>query len=186
MKKRAKGKSKRVLRNKADSKNKNNIKSNVGMHKPYLLLVFLLLVFAIAFLGNIFMGDGVYSDWYESVKPAITPPAWVFGVVWMIIYFLIAVSLYFAWINARTKKEERNLVIIYGLNLIANALWTYFFFSLKNPLIALYDLGFIWVTIICMIVCTWDVDRKASYLLIPYFLWVSFAGVLNFLIYLKA
>lgn len=165
---------------------RRSISDSKVVHKPYLLLVFLLFVFVIAFLGNVFMGDGAYSEWYQSVKPSIAPPSWTFGVVWMILYFLIAVSLYFAWISSKNAKQRRNIFLLYGINLIANALWTYFFFSLKNPLVAFFDLIIIWLTALCMIVCIWRIDRKASWMLVPYFLWVTFAGILNILAYMNS
>ncbi|NCO11123.1 hypothetical protein CO038_02905 [Candidatus Pacearchaeota archaeon CG_4_9_14_0_2_um_filter_39_13] len=188
MKKRGVGNKSKSVKNKSAGRNVSRGRNNPEKveHKPYMLLVFLLFVFAVAFIGNLFVGDGVNSEWYQSVRSDLAPPSWAFGIVWVILYFLIAVSLYIAWINVKTKKDERNLFIIYGVNLVANGLWTYLFFSLKNPLLVFADIILIWLTIICMIVCTWKISRKASLLLIPYFLWVTFAGVLNFISYLKS
>jgi len=162
------------------------MKIKVNKHKPYMLLVFLIFVFAVAFLGNLFVGDGVNSDWYDSIRPSITPPDWTFGVVWPILYILIAVSLYLAWINVKDNKQESVLFIVFGINLIANGLWSCLFFNLKSPLFAFFDLIFIWITIILMMFYTWKLNRRATYLLIPYFLWVSFAGVLNFMAYINS
>jgi len=146
--------------------------------KPFIISV--VIVFAIAAIGNLFTAPVVRSSWYEAIKPAITPPNWVFPVVWNILFFLIAVSLYLSWIHSR-KDEKKIVAGEFGVNLFLNALWSFLFFGLKSPLFAFFCLLFLWVSIISMIYITWKINRKASYALIPYLLWVSFAGVLNFL-----
>jgi len=115
-------------------------------------------------------------------RPTITPPNYVFPIVWNILFFLIALSLYFAWTSNKTKKKYKpKIARIFVINLLLNALWSYFFFTLKNPLIALADLILIWITIIAMIYTTKKVSKTSAWLLVPYLLWVSFAGVLNWL-----
>ncbi len=147
--------------------------------KPFIISV--IIVFAVAALGNLFTAKVVDTPWYESIRPALTPPNWVFPVVWNILFFLIAVSLYLSWIHS--KKDEKKIVAgEFGVNLFLNALWSFLFFGLKSPLFAFVCLIFLWVSIISMIYVTWKINRKASYALVPYLLWVSFAGVLNFLI----
>ncbi len=146
------------------------------------LVLSVLAVYIIAFVGSLFTSSGVNSEWYDSVKPAITPPDWVFPVAWNIIYLFIALSFYFAWTSAKNKDIKRNLYILFGANLFFNVLWSYLFFSLQNPVLAFFDLLLIWATIILMMIFTMKIDKKSFYLLIPYLLWVSFAGILNFII----
>src|SRR4030042_1708947 len=74
--------------------------------KPFILSV--VIVFAFAAIGNLFTAPVVRSAWYESIKPSITPPNWIFPVVWNILFFLIAVSLFLPWIHFR--REEKNIV----------------------------------------------------------------------------
>ena len=147
--------------------------------KPFIISV--VIVFAVAALGNLFTAKVVNTSWYEAIKPALTPPSWVFPVVWNILFFLIAVSLYLSWIHSR-KDEKKIVAGEFGVNLFLNALWSYLFFGLKSPLFAFFCLLFLWVSIISMIYVTWKINRKASYALVPYLLWITFAGVLNFLI----
>ena len=146
------------------------------------LIISILAVYLIAFVGSLFTSAGVSSEWYGSIKPAITPPGWVFPVVWNILYLFIALSFYSSWISAKNKHGRRNLVVLFGVNLILNALWSYLFFSLQNPLLAFIDLTLIWLSIIFMMILTKNINIKSFYLLMPYFVWVSFAGFLNWMI----
>ena len=77
-----------------------------------IFIICLLIVFLVAFLGSIFTSSGVNSLWYDSIKPKITPPNWVFPLVWNILFLLIAISLFFAWTRAKNKKEKKNNKII--------------------------------------------------------------------------
>jgi len=144
-------------------------------------VVCILILIGVSLLGSLFTSPNVNSEWYDSIKPSITPPGFVFPIVWTTLYFLIAVALYFVWISAN-KQQKKLIVVIFGINFIFNILWSYLFFTLQNPVVALFDLIFIWLSIILMIQLSWKIDKKGSYLLIPYFLWVSFAGFLNYLI----
>lgn len=144
------------------------------------LVICLVIVYGIAFIGSLFTSPNVNSDWYDSVRPALTPPAFVFPIVWNILFFLIALSLYFAWM-ASGKKEKKKVAFVFGFNLFLNALWSVFYFGMRNPLYAFVDLILIWITIVAMMIVVWRIEKKSFWLLVPYFLWVSFAGVLNYL-----
>jgi len=145
------------------------------------LIISLIIVYAIAFFGSSFTAPVVDTAWYQEIKPAITPPSWVFPVLWNILFFLIGVSLYLSWIHSK-KTQKKIVAVEYGFNLFLNALWNFLFFGLKSPLYGFVALIFLWISILSMIYITWEINKKSSYLLIPYLLWVSFAGVLNFLI----
>lgn len=145
-----------------------------------MFILCLIVSFSAAFIGSLFTAENAKSAWYESVRPEITPPNFVFPIVWNILFFLIAVSLYFAWINSK-KKEKSKIMVLYGLNFVLNICWSFFYFTLKNVFFAFIEIIFVWISILSIIIYTWKIDRKASYALIPYLLWVSFASVLNFL-----
>jgi len=145
------------------------------------LIVCILLVAFVELTGSVFTTQSVNSEWYNSIKPSITPPGWVFPVVWKILFFLIAVSLYFAWLASKSIEEKKRTVHVYGVNLYLNLIWSMLFFGFRNPAAAFYQIGLLWISIALMTIYTWKLDRKASYLLIPYLLWVSFASVLNYL-----
>lgn len=144
------------------------------------LIISLIIVYGFAFIGTIFTSANLNSNWYLQNKPSITPPNYIFPIVWNILFFLIALSLYFAWISAN-KKEKKKIILIFGINLSLNVLWSYIFFSLQNVNFAFFELILIWLTIIFMIFITYKIDKKSAWLLVPYLLWVSFAGILNWL-----
>jgi len=142
------------------------------------LIASLLIVYLVAAVGSIFTSGNTSGEWYESIKPSITPPSWVFPVVWNILFFLIAISLYLAWISGKKKKI---IVIVFGINFLLNILWSLLYFKMQNPLYAFIELIFLWLSILLMIIVTYKINKTSSYLLIPYLLWVSFAGILNWL-----
>jgi tryptophan-rich sensory protein len=128
-------------------------------------------------LSAVFVKTG---GWYSVVldKPGWNPPSWIFGPVWTMLYFLIGLAGYFAW--TRGKREERRAVFtVYGTQLFLNALWTPLFFGLHRIDWALADLVMLWFMILLNIGLFSRQSWLATWLLIPYFLWVSFAGALN-------
>ena len=145
------------------------------------LIICLLIVYAVAFAGSLFTSPNTSTEWYTSIKPEITPPNFVFPVVWNILFFLIALSLYFAWTQAK-KKYKPQIAWAFGVNLILNVFWSVLFFQLKLPLISFFELILLWLSILWMILATKKVNKISPWLLIPYLVWVAFAGILNFII----
>jgi translocator protein len=125
-------------------------------------------------LGSIATFSSV-KNWYltDLIKPSFNPPSWLFGPVWTLLFFLMGIALYLVW----TKK---NNLFWFWLQLFLNVLWSIFFFGLHSPLLAFYEIVFLWITILMTIIKFWSYNRKAGILLIPYLLWVSFASFLNF------
>ncbi len=146
-----------------------------------ILILSFIIVYLVAFIGGLFTSSNTDSEWYESIKPNITPPNWIFPVVWNILFFLIALSLYFSWVNTQKKNIKKKIMIIFGINFLLNILWSVLYFELRNPLYALIEIFFLWISIISMICLTYKINKKAGLILIPYLLWVSFAIVLNYL-----
>jgi len=144
------------------------------------IILCLVIVYSVAFVGSIFTSGNTGSQWYLENKPSITPPNFIFPIVWNILFFMIALSLYFVWIKS-DKKQKKKVALVFGANLFLNVLWSFLFFTLQKPLFAFFELLLLLATIVLMIYVTWKINRKASYLLVPYFLWVCFAGVLNWL-----
>lgn len=143
------------------------------------LIISLVVVYAVAFIGSIFTSPNTDSEWYESVRPSITPPGWVFPVVWNVLFFLIALSLYFAWVGG--KKVRGKIALVFGINFALNILWSVLYFGMRRPDLAFYEIFVLIVSIISMIYVAGKVDKKAGWLLVPYLLWVCFASVLNYL-----
>jgi len=144
------------------------------------LIVCLVVVYLTAFIGSLFTSQNTNSDWYESIKPKLTPPNWVFPIVWNVLFFLIAMSLYFAWVSGK-KTNKKDIVWVFAVNFGLNILWSIFYFGLRNPAASLVVLVLLWVSILLMIHITYGINKKSAYLLLPYLFWVSFAGVLNYL-----
>lgn len=118
------------------------------------------------------------ESWYPSlIKPSFNPTDWIFGSIWMVLYVLIALSLYVTW---TAKKHNWFALSCFTLNLILNFLWIVVFFGLHDIRSAFFVMIALWISIIVMMVKFMWVDKRASYLLIPYFVWVSFAMLLNY------
>lgn len=143
------------------------------------LIASLAIVFLIAALGSIFTSSSVNSSWYSDNKPSFTPPSWLFGPVWTILYIMIAFSLYFVWIKANAKQKKK-ITLIFGANLLLNMIWSWLFFGLQNPILAFFDILLILSTIVAMIIVTREINIKSTWFLLPYLMWVCFATLLNF------
>lgn len=146
-----------------------------------ILVISLLIVYAVAFIGSIFTSTNTNSEWYQEIKPSITPQNYVFPIVWNFLFLLISFSLYFAWVNSR-KRDKIKIVLVFGINFVLNILWSVFFFAIKKPNLAFFELIIFWVSILLMIFTTWKIDKKSSWLLVPYLVWVTFAGIFNYLV----
>jgi tryptophan-rich sensory protein len=144
------------------------------------LLICILVVYSTAFIGSLFTSSSTGSQWYLDNKPDITPPNYVFPIVWNILFFLIALSLYFAWMKSK-KKQKKKIAIVFGINLILNIIWSLLFFTLQKPLLAFAELIILWASIWIMIFTVRKISKTSMWLLVPYLVWVMFAGVLNLL-----
>lgn len=145
------------------------------------LIISFVVVYLVALIGSFFTNLGVNSEWYLQNRPIITPPNIVFPIVWNILFFLIALSLYFSWIGAKDTKAKNKVALIFAINFIVNILWSAFFFGLRNPLIGFIDIILVWCSILVMILVLKKINITATWLLVPYWLWVTFAGILNLL-----
>lgn len=150
--------------------------------KVWTLLICFIIVAFVSYTGSFFTISETNSEWYNAVKSNLTPPNIVFPIVWTILYILIAFSMYFAWINTKKKdkKQKNKLILAFAINLMFNILWSIIFFGMKHPLAGFLTLIIIWLsTILCMIFVKKN-SKLSFWLLIPYLLWLSFAGILNY------
>lgn len=148
--------------------------------KFLVLLICILIVFVLlGGIGSFFTSKNTGSEWYNSIKPSITPPSWVFPVVWNFLFVLISFSLYFAWINAKTKQSKRKVIIVFGINFILNILWSILFFGLKETSFAFVEILLLWVSTLAIILVVKKISKKSAWLIIPYLIWLSFATILN-------
>lgn len=142
------------------------------------LLVFLAGMAFIMYLGRLTTGEHI-EQWYESLnKPPMTPHEYTFPLVWWIIYFLIALGGAILFCKPPSAKRAIALTF-WGLQIFFNLAWSFCFFTFKNPLIAAFDIVFLWVTSMLAIITAFRVSRAAGWYLIPNGIWVSFAVYLN-------
>lgn len=145
------------------------------------LIVALTIPFVIAYLGSSVTTPSIGS-WYATLnKPSFSPSNWVFGPVWTLLFLLMGIASYLVW---KKQKKIKAPLKLYGTQLIFNFFWSYLFFGLHRPDLALLDIITLWVFIFFTIRSFYKVKKTAAYLLYPYLAWVSFASILNLSIFL--
>jgi len=120
-------------------------------------------------------------SWYQTLdKPFFTPPSWLFGPAWGVLYILLAISVILIIKKGIKNKKVKDALKIFAIQLVLNLLWSPVFFGLKNILLALILILILWYFILETIKEFAKIDKTASFLLYPYLAWVSFAAALNF------
>jgi tryptophan-rich sensory protein len=143
----------------------------------YKLILCILICVLIGFAGSFFTDTG---SWYTSLnKPSFNPPSYVFAPVWTILYILMGIAVYMLW-----QGNAKTAIILFIIQLVLNLVWTFLFFKMHSPLLALIDIVLLLSAIAWTMIESYKVSHTAVYLLIPYILWVSFATMLNLSIYL--
>lgn len=149
------------------------------------LIVSFSLCFSAALIGSLFTTRDTLSTWYTNLnKPFFTPPAWLFGPVWTALYILMAVSFFIVWQKGLNVRPVKIALAFFIIQLILNALWTPLFFGAKMPLLAFIEILVLLIFIFLTILTFYKVSKPAAVILIPYFLWVSFASILTSSIWL--
>lgn len=147
-------------------------------------------------IGTIFTAPAI-GTWYASLaKPAFTPPDFIFAPVWIILFALMGIAAGLVW-GSKEKGSRKNksgrkgttffgigwdklkALVLFDTQLILNVIWSYFFFGLRNPALALAEIILLWVAIAATIYYFRRIDSRAAWLMIPYIAWVTFAVLLN-------
>jgi len=150
--------------------------SSRPLHPALGYLAWLALCFA-ASVGAVLVAPG---GWYAGLaKPAWTPPSWVSGPAWTLLYILMATAAWLVWREGGWKVQGRALGLFLGQWLL-NTLWTPLFFGLHQMGLAFAEIVLLWIMIALTTQAFWKVKRSAGLLMLPYLAWVSFAAVLNF------
>ena len=151
--------------------------------KKYLLLS--LCIFLPLMIGAVsgFFTTPNIPNWYTYLqKPSFNPPNWLFGPVWTILYVLMGISFFLIFQSVSNWKTKA--LGIFCIQLILNFLWSFIFFQQKQLGWALVELMVLWFCILMMIFIFYKVNKTAALLQIPYLLWVGFAGILNYFIFI--
>lgn len=150
------------------------------MNKYVKILIFIVTCLAVGYLSSIVTRSSV-ATWYPTlVKPSFNPPNWAFPVAWTTLFVFMGIAAGLVWDKIEIKKGEvQNALLFFFIQLALNALWSFLFFVLKNPMLALIEIILLWLMIYETYMKFNKIDKIAGYLFVPYLLWVSFAIILN-------
>jgi tryptophan-rich sensory protein len=127
---------------------------------------------------------GSVDTWYTTlVRPIYTPPGWLFGPVWIILYTLIGISIYLVWTKHTGGRKRTLWLRLMALHLVLNTLWSIIFFGQQLLLGAFIEILVLIATLVWLIGLAWRFNRQVAYLLLPYLAWVSFAALLNYMLW---
>lgn len=157
-----------------------NSKKQYKMNKITRILAVVVTCLAIGYFSGIVTRSSI-ETWYPTlIKPSFNPPNWVFAPAWSLLYLLMGVAAGLVWDRIEHEKEAvKNALVFFAIQLALNALWSYLFFGLMNPLLALIEIVVLWLMIYETLLKFIKINKVAGYLLVPYLLWVSFATILT-------
>ena len=143
------------------------------------LIVWVLVTFAAAALGGYATSSSVGGWYHDLVKPAWTPPDWVFGPVWTVLYIMMAIAVWLVWRQGGVTTARWSLTL-FITQLALNVLWSVILFGLQWPWLAMVEIVVLWLVLRLTLVAFWRRSRVAGLMLWPYLTWVTFAAILNF------
>ena len=153
------------------SKQQSHSKLSLAAH----FVISLAICFSAAGIGAQFLP----GEWYASLnKPTWNPPSWIFGPVWTALYTMMAISAWLVW-RKLGWRDGREPLMMFGVQLMLNAAWSWLFFGLHRPDLALTDIVALWLAILTTIWTFRTISQVAAWLLVPYLAWVTFATLLN-------
>ncbi|MGF7162945.1 tryptophan-rich sensory protein [Rhodoligotrophos appendicifer] len=140
------------------------------------LVVFFILVVTAASSGAFFRP----GEWYTALrKPSWTPPSWVFGPVWSVLYIMIAIAGWLVW----RQEPSSPAMWFWILQLGVNTLWSALFFGQRRMDLAFADIVVLWLSVLCFVIAAASVSTVAALLFVPYLIWVTIAGALNWTVW---
>ena len=152
--------------------------------KKIILLAGSILVCEIAgVIGSIYTTPSI-PGWYAGlIKSPLTPPSWVFAPVWILLYALMGIALFLVIQKWNREKNVKLACFVFCIQLISNVIWSILFFGKQDPGSAFMGIIFLWYAIIATMISFGKISKSATWLLVPYLVWVTFAGYLNFFIW---
>lgn len=150
------------------------------MNKVVKIAIALFICLMVGYSASVVTRPSV-ETWYPTIiKPSFNPPNWIFMPVWTTLYIFMAVAAGLVWDKIKEQNEEvKKALGFFLVQLTLNAIWSYIFFGLKNPMLALIEIALLWLMIYETYLKFSKINKTAGYLLIPYMAWVAFAGILN-------
>ena len=150
--------------------------------RPNLILIPLVTIITAA-LGSFFTSSGM--EWYQTTitRPSITPPDYIFGIAWTTIFILATISALIVWNKTKKDRRFKWTIAIFIANAILNILWCFLFFYQHQIFLAIPEAALLALTVLALIILIWPRSKTAAALLLPYFLWVSFATFLTYSIW---
>lgn len=150
------------------------------MNKSVKIIVSIVACVLVGFLSSFATRSSVNSWFLTIEKPFFNPPSWVFAPVWTLLYLMMGLALGLVWCQySENEKAVKKALIVFGIQLFLNALWSILFFGLCNTFLAFLEIIILWLFIFETIRVFKPINSLASKLLYPYLVWVSFAAVLN-------
>lgn len=142
------------------------------------LIVCLAVPLIIGGLSALLSGPGM--ELFASLeKPPLSPPGWLFPVVWTFLYLLMGLASYLVLESGGEQKQISAALTMYGVQLAVNFFWSIFFFNMQLYLFSFFWLVLLWCLILATLISFYRLSKPAGLLLVPYLLWVTFAGYLN-------
>lgn len=152
------------------------------LHRPGLLAFAVILPLFTGGLSAILAGD-MMKEYFFMNKPALSPPGWIFPIVWSFLYIMMGLASYLVMSSGANRVLLSRAIIFYGAQLLLNFLWSLLFFNHSLYLAAFVELIAMWVTVVITAVMFFRASKAAGILMVPYILWLTFAGYLNFAVY---
>lgn len=154
------------------------------MQKILRIATVIMTCLAVGYFSSIVTRDNI-STWYVNIeKPIFNPPNWVFAPVWTVLYIMMGYAAGRIWNKIdQNETDVKKGFLFFLIQLALNALWSFLFFGLHNPMLASFEIVLLWLMIFETYLIFKKIDKIAAYLLIPYLGWISFATVLTFSIW---
>jgi len=142
------------------------------------LVISILIPLALGAIAGRFTAQAV-PEWFASLnRPSFSPPNWIFGPVWTVLYILLGISLFLIW-KQIPSKERNGALWIFSVQMFLNFIWSFVFFYFNQIGLALIVIVGLWISIVFMLISFYKLKPSAAYLNLPYLLWVTFASILN-------
>ncbi|PXY41628.1 sensory protein TspO [Flavobacterium cheongpyeongense] len=150
------------------------------MNKIAKIAITIIVCLAVGYSASMVTRPSV-AEWYPTIeKPFFNPPNWIFMPVWTLLYILMGVAAGLVWDKIKEQNQAvKKALGFFLIQLTLNAVWSYLFFGLKNPMLALIEIALLWLMIYETYLKFIKINKTAGYLLIPYLAWVGFAAILN-------